>query len=149
MVCTGNSCRSIMAEGLLKKALKELGKSDIEVKSAGTGALDDAAPTRETIEAMRKVGIDVSDFRSKSLKDEDIIKADLILVMAAHHMDEIIRRVPEAVSKTHLLKQFGQISDANACEDLDIFDPIGRPGEDYERVLQEIRKEIKRVAGIL
>ncbi|MCX6071631.1 MAG: low molecular weight protein arginine phosphatase, partial [Chloroflexi bacterium] len=48
-VCTGNTCRSVMAEGLMKKCLKSLGKKGIEVASAGIAAVTGAAPTDETI----------------------------------------------------------------------------------------------------
>ncbi|MFA6610292.1 MAG: low molecular weight protein arginine phosphatase, partial [Candidatus Omnitrophota bacterium] len=52
-VCTGNSCRSVMAEGFMKKYLRELGKADIEVRSAGISAAEGFFPTAETIEVMR------------------------------------------------------------------------------------------------
>ncbi|MBP7056456.1 MAG: protein tyrosine phosphatase, partial [Candidatus Omnitrophica bacterium] len=57
-VCTGNSCRSIMAEALMKRRLADLGKSDIEVKSAGIAAASGGSPTEETIEVMKEAGID-------------------------------------------------------------------------------------------
>lgn len=148
-VCTGNSCRSIMAEGLLRKALKEIGREDIEVVSAGISAFNGSSPTEETVTVMRREGVDVSAFKSKSLTDEMIKKADLILTMAAHHMDEVIRRVPAASLKTHLLKQFGIDSDTMTCEELDVRDPIGRPIDEYERVLASIKKEIKRIINLI
>lgn len=149
LVCTGNSCRSIMAEGILKKYLKELGKGDIEVISAGVHAIDGIGPTKETIEVMGKEGIDVSGLRSKALTNELIKKADLVLVMAAHHMDDIITRAPEAARKIHLLKQFGIKCEAQACEDMDIADPIGKDRDFYEEVLLIIKKELKRIAQII
>lgn len=149
LVCTGNSCRSIMAEGVLKKYLNELGKGDIEVASAGIFAMDGMSPTQETVAVMGEEGIDVSGFRSKSLTDEHIKKADLILVMAGHHMDDIIARVPAAASKTHMLKQFGLKCETQACEDMDIEDPIGKDKDFYRGVLLKIKKEMKRIAQIL
>jgi len=149
LVCTGNSCRSIMAEGLLKKYLKELGKDDIEVLSAGVHAIDGAEPKRETIEVMAEEGIDVSRFRSKGITEELVKKADLILVMSGHHMDDIIDRMPDAQGKVHMLKQYGASSDGCACEDLDIEDPIGRPKAFYQKVLLAIKAEIKKIAEIL
>jgi len=148
-VCTGNSCRSIMAEGLLREALRELGKDDMVVNSSGVSAIDGLRPMRETIEVMKHEGIDVSGFKSKSLTDGIIISSDLIFVMAAHHMDDVIRRLPEAASKTHILRQYGKIDHSCSCEDLDIPDPIGRPIEVYEETLKEIKKEIKRIAELL
>ena len=148
-ICTGNSCRSIMAEGLMKNALKKLGKDNIKVSSAGVNAIDGFHPTRETIEAMKREGVDVSGSQSRSLTDEMIRDSDLILVMASHHMDDIIKRVPQAASKTHILKQYGHQDDSCACEDLDISDPIGKPMEVYEYTLGEIKREVNRIAELL
>lgn len=148
-VCTGNSCRSVMAEALLKKALKEAGKQGIEVRSAGVNAMDGIAPTQETMEVLGKEGVASLGSKSKNLTDEMILSADLILVMAAHHMDNIIKRVPEAASKTHLLKQFGINCGTEVCEDMDILDPIGKPINVYEQVLATIKEEIKRIVKLL
>jgi Protein-tyrosine-phosphatase len=145
-VCTGNSCRSIMAEGLMRDALKKLGKEGIGASSAGVRAIDGFRPTRETIEAMKREGIDVSCLLSRALTDKMIRDSGLILVMTAHHMDEIIRRLPEAASKTHMLKQYARRDDSAACEDLDISDPIGSSVEIYERTLNEIKGEVNRIA---
>lgn len=150
LVCTGNSCRSIMAEGLLKKYLKKEGKEDIEVKSAGVRAIDGMTPTAETVEVMKKEGVDVSGFRSKCLTHDLIKKSDLILAMALHHMDEIIKTAPDAAPKAHLLKQYGlEPDDVEAREDPDILDPIGKPISYYERVFETIKKEIERIAKLL
>ena len=148
-VCTGNSCRSIMAEGLLKKYIKEEGKEHIKVSSAGVYAMNDMIPTPETIKVMKEAGVDVSTFRSKFLTDELIKGSDLILVMTSDHIDDIIKRVPEATKKVHLLKQYGLETDTGACEDLDILDPIGQPLSYYKRVRDVIGEEIKRIVSIL
>lgn len=148
-VCTGNSCRSVMAEGLLKKHLKEEGKDHIEVMSAGVSAIDDAPPTNETVDAMRKAGVNIQGFKSRYLSEELIKKADLILVMSSHHMDAVIRKVPDAAGKVHLLKQYGVQDDSRPCEELDIPDPIGQTSEFYEKVLETIDEETKRIAAIL
>ena len=67
-VCTGNSCRSIMAEGLMKSVLKGLGKVGIDVSSAGVSAIDGFRPTHETIEVMKREGVDVSEDDLKELE---------------------------------------------------------------------------------
>ena len=147
-VCTGNSCRSIMAEGLLKKYLKELGKDHIEVHSAGIMPMGGSPPTHETVEVMNEEGVDVSGFRSKYLTIEMIRKADLILAMETFHKNEVLNRVPEAIHKTFLLKEFENTVDKNPAR-LGIKDPIGKPIEDYRHAFVAIKKEIERIANLL
>lgn len=148
-VCTGNSCRSVMAEGLLKKYLKELGKDNIEVRSAGSGAMNGMAPTDETIEVMARDDVDVSGYKSKKITDDLIKNSDLILVMDYLHKNEVVRRVPEAASKTYLVKEFGADEKADRPEGSSIPDPIGRPIKDYENCFDMIKKEIERIAKLL
>ena len=133
----------------MKDALKGLGKEGIKVSSAGVSAIDGFHPTLETIEAMKLEGVDVSGFQSKFLTDEMIRNSDLILVMTLHHMYDIVKRVPQAASKAHILKQYGRRDDSCACEDLDISDPIGKPMEVYEYTLGEIKREVKRIAHVI
>jgi len=147
-VCTGNSCRSVMAEGLLKKYLEDLGK-DIAVMSAGTGTLDGMPPTIPTIEVMKAEGIDVSAFRSKILTEKLIKAADLILVMEAMHKEEVLRRVPSASSKTYLLREFGRSGKAERPKDPEIPDPIGQPVEYYRNSLYLIKDELQRITRII
>ncbi|MFA5146665.1 MAG: low molecular weight protein arginine phosphatase [Candidatus Omnitrophota bacterium] len=149
LVCTGNSCRSVMAEGLLKKYLKEAGKGDIEVRSAGVIAVDGLGPTIETVETMKEEGIDVSNFRATRLTDELIKSSDLILVMEESHRAEIVERVPEAAPKTHLLKKFGAEDDKRHSEGFSIPDPIGRPPKDYGYCRETIKREIERIVKLL
>lgn len=149
-VCTGNSCRSIMAEGLLKKYLKELGKDGIEARSAGIRALDGFPPTDETVKVMKEVEVDVSAYRARNLTDDMIMSFDLILVMEPLHKFEIIRRVPDASSKTYLLQEFGNPGKVYGhYRDFGVPDPIGKTTEYYKRCLETIDNEIKRIAEIL
>ena len=148
-VCTGNSCRSVMAEGLLKRRLKELGKTDIKVSSAGIRAIDGFSPTTETLDVMKTEGVDLSGFKSKSITDEMIRGADLILVMSVMHESEIIRRVPEAASKTFLLREYGRADKNKEFIDPDIPDPIGMSISGYKACLDIIKEDIERVAKIL
>ena len=148
-VCTGNSCRSIMAEGLLKQYLKAFGRDDIEVRSAGVGAVDGLPPTNGTIEVMNRKDVDVSNYRSKKLTNDLIKNSDLILVMEYSHKDEVIRRMPEARSKTYLLKEFGLDEKVVRPDGFSVPDPIGRPIKDYEYSLDTIKSEIERIVKIL
>ncbi len=148
-VCTGNSCRSVMAEMLLKKYLKAEGKSHIKVSSAGIGAIEGFSPTAETIEVMKEEGIDVKGFKSTKVSKNLIKDADLILVMEPLHKQEVIKAVPEAASKIYLLKEFGLDERSFHPEGFSIPDPIGRSIENYEYCLEMIKKEIERIAKLL
>ena len=148
-VCTGNSCRSVMAEGLLKKYLKELGKNDIMVRSAGTRAASGMGATDETVEVMKAEGVDVSGFKSARLTDHMIKDSDLILVMEPLHALEVIRKAPEASGKVFLLKEYAKADGAGHPHGMDVPDPIGRPLKDYKTCLAIIKKEIERIARLL
>ncbi len=149
LVCTGNSCRSAMAEGLLKKRLKELGKADIVVRSAGMRALDGYPPTNETIIVMKEEGIDLKHFESTAITDELIKSADLVLAMSTAHKLEIIKRVPEAAAKTFLLREYGMDAKSDKPVDPDIPDPIGLSISGYKICLGIMKEEIERVARFL
>ena len=133
----------------MKKYLKELGKDDIEVMSAGVHAIDGLGPTQETIDVMKEEGIGVSGFLSHALTAELAKRADLILVMTGVHMCEVVANMPEASKKVHILKQFGVEHETRLCRELDIPDPIGMDKDFYKEVLSTIKKEMKRITGIL
>jgi len=148
-VCTGNSCRSVMAEGLLKKYLKERGKNNIEVQSAGIHAIDGFSPTDETVLVMKDEGLDMSYFMSRALTKEMIDKADLILVMERMHKEEVLKRSPGASAKTYLLTEFALKGTAESEEDPDIPDPIGMSLSYYKNCLAKIKLEIERIVDLL
>ena len=143
LICTGNSCRSVMAEAIMRKRLYEMGNDNIEVKSAGTRALNGLPPTDETITVMKEDGVDVSGYKTKNVTPDMIKKADLILAMEPMHKDDIVRLVPSAVSKTYLLKEYKSDSRINP-KGFSIHDPIGRPVEEYRITRDEIKGEIER-----
>lgn len=147
-ICTGNSCRSVMAEGLMKKYLKEMGRADIEVRSAGILPGGGLIPTPETVMVMKEEGVDVAAYRSKPLTADLIRGADLILVMENIHKEEVLRLDPEAGPRTYLLKEYGILPKENHMR-LSIPDPIGKPLEYYKGSLAVIKKEIERIAKTL
>jgi len=149
LVCTGNSCRSVMAEGLLRKYLKEAGKASIRVGSAGIMALDGFSPTAETILVSDADGVDVSAIRSRRLTKDMIKRSDLILAMETMHRDFIVGMDPEAAPKTHLLRLFKAGPDRKYPEDQGVPDPIGKPLDFYKLSFQIIKEETKRIAGLL
>ena len=147
-VCTGNSCRSVMAQGLMQHMFKRAGMESLAVESAGVFAIDGMLPTRETQRVLQDVGIDCSMHRARTLTVDMVEASDLILVMEQFQADEIIRRLPGAKRKVHLLKSYGLPPDESAANP-NIPDPIGKPLEVYEVCFAEIREAIERVAKSL
>jgi tRNA threonylcarbamoyl adenosine modification protein (Sua5/YciO/YrdC/YwlC family) len=148
-VCTGNSCRSIMAEGLLKAMLAGQGK-DIEVTSAGIAGMNGFSPTSETIQVMQEQSVDVSGYRTKHITPSLINRADLILVMQETHRKEILRRVPHSKGRVHLLREFTKEGAASADEfGNEVPDPITRPLEAYRSILGIIKENIEKLMDML
>src|SRR5882672_2498960 len=119
-VCTGNICRSPMAEGLFRNAT--LGRNDYRAISAGLGAADGQPPSVYSVQAMRELGLDISRQRSQMLTAELVKNADYIFGMTHSHVDTITLLYPQAVEKTFLLREFDQTLDPY---EKDISDPIG------------------------
>jgi protein-tyrosine-phosphatase len=148
-VCTGNTCRSPMAEGILRKALKARGVENVEVRSAGTHGLDLAPVSVFAAAAAKAVGVDISRHHSRQLDQRMIEKADLILVMSPQHAQHIGAMNRAALKKTCLLKSFPHPVDAsNVGREpgvLSIKDPMGGVFEDYQRSCLEIEEQINRI----
>jgi len=85
LVCTGNICRSPLAEEMLKRTLKERGIDGVNVTSAGTGAWDGAPASEGAYLVGLERGLDLSGHRARLLTRELVDQADLILTMARHH----------------------------------------------------------------
>ena len=145
-VCTGNSCRSQMAEGYLQKVLKERGKENIQVLSAGLAAYDGSPPTQQAIQVMKENGVDISTNLSKSVTDEMAEEIDIIFTMTGSHLTDLHRRFPATQKKVYLLREF---EESYNPKDPDVFDPIGLPLHAYESCFELMKQPIEKVAEIL
>lgn len=134
-VCTGNTCRSIMAEGLAQKMANNKGW-DLEILSAGVAAWPGAPATEEAIKAMAELEVDISGHRARSLDLDLVEKADLILTMTEAHKRLVMDRFPQAREKTFTLKEY-----ATFCPG-DIPDPLGGPLEIYQACVAQLQKLI-------
>ena len=148
-VCTGNTCRSPMAEEILKKMLRDCDVKNLKVRSAGICGWEDMPASSFAIEVARLRGVDLSRHRSQQLTIKMVQEADLILAMSQEHINYVRRIDPKAGDKAHLLKIFPKPHPASNEDQnqgvLFIKDPIGGSLRDYERSFLEIEKEIKRI----
>ncbi|MEO5804680.1 MAG: ribose 5-phosphate isomerase B [Verrucomicrobiota bacterium] len=136
-VCTGNICRSPMAEGLFRHAIK--GRTDFRVLSAGVGAIDGQPPSAHAVRALKDLGIDISRQRSRMLTAEVVQEADYIFGMTHSHVDSINLLYPWAAEKTFLLREFDETLD---IFEKDISDPIGGSFETYQDCRDQIEQGI-------
>src|SRR5437016_4971227 len=93
-VCTGNICRSPMAEGLMRHVLR--GNKEFEVISAGLNAMDGQPPSEYSLKALRELNIDISSIRSRHLTPDLVRRADVIFVMTHGHERAILSLYPSA-----------------------------------------------------
>jgi glycine hydroxymethyltransferase len=136
-VCTGNVCRSPMAEGILRHALR--GRGDYRIVSAGLGAAEGQPPSPYAVQALRELGIDISALRSRMLTAEMVREADYILGMTHSHIDTVMILFPYAAEKTFLLREFDETLDTF---EKDISDPIGGSYEVYLNCRDQIEQGI-------
>jgi protein-tyrosine phosphatase len=120
VVCTGNICRSPMAEGFLRElfhdrleaAADDGDVESIHVSSAGTAAWDGSRATGEAIEAAADREADIRDHRARRLAAHHLVQADLVLAMATEHRDTADRLAPTAAPRTFTAKELAQLLDA-------------------------------------
>lgn len=137
-VCTGNICRSPMAEAFLQRILVREGlATDYVVRSAGVWAANGRPASFYAIQAMAKRGLDISDHRAHSLTRADVEEADLILAMASEHAEAIETLLPQYKPKIHLLSEM-------AGGHYDIPDPGGGPLYEYLQCADELEDLIER-----
>jgi len=133
-----------MAEGLFRHATR--GSNEYRVFSAGVGACDGQPPSVNGVRALRELGIDITNHRSRMLSAELVEQADYIFGMTHSHVDTICLLFPHAAEKTFLLREFDETLDEY---EKDISDPIGGSFETYAYTRDQIEQGIFSMLNFL
>ncbi len=141
-VCTGNICRSAMAEGILKKIAIDK-KLDLEVYSSGIYAEDGDNATYNAIYVARNYDIDISSHRATNIRNSKIDKMDIILCATKSHKDAVIYMYPNLEGKVYTIKEYAELD--NNGKDIDIRDPWGYDVEIYNNCILEIERCIEEI----
>ena len=142
-ICTGNICRSAMAEAMLKKMLQESKKENIEVYSSGLSADNGDIPTQNAIDVMKEYGIDLKNHRAVNTNYSNIKEMDLILCATLSHKLFVIRLYPELKDKIFTLKEY--VEQKDDIYGIDIKDPWGYNIETYRECAKEIEIALKKL----
>jgi protein-tyrosine phosphatase len=146
IVCTGNTCRSPMAEGVLKVMLRQRGlEDDIDVESAGVAAVSWGQATEETRAAAWERGIDLSAHKPRQISTQMTREADIILVMNERHRSRIAVIDPPARERTHILRKLAaELKGGTVVGRREIEDPYGGPPAAYRKALRTMWNDLEK-----
>lgn len=139
LVCTGNTCRSPLAEVLLRRALEEAKVDGVTVSSAGTGAFGGEPASEGSYLVALENGLDLAAHRARPVTRELVAESDLILAMSRGHLRKL--QLLGAGEKAQLLGEY-----ADADGDPEVADPVGGPIEGYRATYQQLEQMTRAVA---
>jgi len=138
-VCTGNTCRSALAESIGMRVAAERGLRDVSVSSAGTSAWDGAPASDGALLVGIERKLDLNAHRARQLSREIVAENDLVLAMGPHHVDRV--EALGGAGKTYLLTEYADRSRGGRA----IADPFGGGLDEYRTTTDELERAIARV----
>ncbi len=145
-VCSGNTCRSVMAQGLLTKIWGEPGEKEIQaiVYSAGMETIDGLSATDEALQVLWDEGVDLTCHRSRRITDTLVREADYIFTMTKKQKETLLEHFPEAFKKVWMIAEFAYDDNFK-----DVFDPFGLGLQKYRQTAKEIKAAIREIVNKL
>lgn len=144
-ICTGNTCRSPLAEGLFRKATA--GRDDFTVSSAGVAASVGAPASRETQQLLKRRGIELKGFRSRQVSDAILTAATHVFVMTSGHLATLEALFPQHADKYFLVREFAGMT--RQRDGTDVPDPIGMGPAAYEEVAKILDAAIPAIIAYI
>jgi protein-tyrosine-phosphatase len=138
-VCTGNTCRSPLAEAIARKVTIDRGRLDVEFASAGTSAWDGAPASDGALLVGLEHRLDLSEHRARQLTPELVADADVVLTMGPHHLERV--EALGGAGKTYLLTDYASTGTRGRA----VSDPFGGDLVGYRATYDELEAEIQRV----
>ena len=175
-VCTGNACRSPVAERLLRAWADGAGRSDVQVSSAGLAARPGSPMDGKAAGALRRLGGDPTGFAARSFSEAIAQDADLVLTMTRTQRTEVLKATPRALRRTFTLLEAAALLELADLADLpegperarevalrldaargrratteadDLADPIGQSSATHRQVARHIAEALRPLAGVL
>ena len=136
-ICTGNICRSAMAEGMMKKLAKD-DNLDLDICSCGIYAEDGNYATYNAVEAAKYYDVNIEGHRATNISKSKIREMDIILCATESHKQSVLYMYPELKEKVFTMKEYAEL-DKNG-QDMDIKDPWGYDMNVYQNCAEEIEK---------
>ncbi len=146
-VCTGNTCRSPMAEVLARSALKQRGWREVEVRSSGVAAMPGLPASPGAVRAAERRDLSLRHHGSRPLDVGEVERADLILTMSPLHLEQV--RELGGEGKGALITAFARGEEERSEELKGVVDPVGGGDEVYEEVCRELEELLEGVLARL
>lgn len=137
-VCSGNTCRSPMAEALIKQETLRRGMSGHDFQSAGLNAVPGSRAEKHAVEAMAARGVDIDRRQARQITAQMVLEADAVLVMTREQANTLMDELPQYSSKVHTIGGYSGIGG-------DVPDPWMGSAGDYERTAALLEDMVRRV----